>query len=462
MVNAAELINKDCTLTSINGSVIDAEGIQRRKRFLKEQIYNLLGTETLNKTIFINHNSFEWSVSGVLASWELGCNIFLHDLNHLFTRIPEFADFYNFIDLSIVLDKNKFTLFNTPMVDVRDYSTYDYTFDKIVDVAPDTVAVKTHTSGTTGIPRIIDFTHQHLIDRTKIMSKFHGYDSTDKPFHFKTFHHGGLFIDYALPLLFATKEHYFLPTTTYLTGDSYNAQAFLNLVMPFIKDNKLTAIMMPYEWINYFNQSTPVDTEGRLTIKTLRGYDSETCCWIFENINPKSIVNQFGCSEVGTMFLSRATQQNYKHHVPTKFEEIAPGLDYKLEKNLIHVCREPYEWHTLSDSFEQDETGLWYKGRSYSFYINDTLVPIQDLENYLRTIYNPSKFQLVPDFSNNKIYLALFDPVLDTDIVKINKMISDNVSPNHCVEAVRYFNLPDVLSGIKPSGQILLYAFTQN
>ena len=78
------------------------------------------------------------------------------------------------------------------------------------------------------------------------------------------------------------------------------------------------------------------------------------------------------------------------------------------------------------------------------------------------TVYHPTKFQVVPDFLESKIYLALFDQSLNIDIVGINKLIADNVSPRHCVKDVRYFNLQDVSVGIKPSGQILLYAFTRD
>jgi hypothetical protein len=464
MNNAAELIRPDCVLIDFAGRPIDSTEIQNRKRFLKEQIHQTLNGDTEGKTVYVGFNRFDWVVPIMLAVWELGGNVFVHDLNYEFTRIPEFADFYNFIDLSIVPDKKTFTQFATPAIDPRGYYNGIYhVFDDSIEISATTVAMKTHTSGTTGRPRIIDFTHQHLIDRTQVIASYHGYNGEDKPFHFKTFHHGALFIDYALPLLSVAAEHYFIdPLTPAVCGDNYNAKTYLNLVMPYIRDNRITAILMPYEWINYFDQATPVDLEGRLSIRTLRGYDAKTATWIFENINPKEIVNQFGCSELGTMFISRVTQDNYKNYIHNLFTERAPGLEYVLEKNLVRSRRAGYEWHILADGFIENGDQLYYQGRSYAFATDDTPIYIQDLENYLRTLYHPTKFQLVPDFVDSKLYLALFDPTLDTDINRINELIVANVSPRHCVADIRYFNLRDVVTGIKPSGQILLYAFTKD
>jgi len=232
--------------------------------------------------------------------------------------------------------------------------------------------------------------------------------------------------------------------------------------MPYIQQNELTAMIMPYEWINYFDQADPVDTDGRLSIRTLRGYDARIASWIFENINPKNIVNQFGCSELGTMFISRVTKDNVRDYDPKRFHERAPDVEFEFEPNLVHARRTNYEWYTLADNFVDTGTDLYYNGRSYSFVIDGTTVAIQDLETYLRTQYHPTQFQLVPDFLTSKLYLALFDISLNTNTDTINKGISQHVSPKHCVTDVRYFNLTDVVTGIKPSGQILLYAFTKD
>ena len=463
MNNAAELIRSDCTLIDFAGKRTWPEEIQNRKCFLKQQIYTAFNGDSVGRTVFIDINLFEWVVPSILALWEMGCSIFVHDLNSAFTRIPEFAGFYDFIDTAVV-DTDDFDKFNitVPLLDLRQYQNRNYAFDIEVMVPWDTVAVKTHTSGTTGAPKIIDFNHRYVIERTVSITPFHGYSDVDKPFHFKTFHHGALFLDYALPLLSVAKEHYFLPTMKYLGGNTYNAQDFLNLVMPYIQQNELTTMIMPYEWINYFDQANPVDTGGRLSIRTLRGYDARIANWIFENINPKNIVNQFGCSELGTMFISRVTKDNVRDYDPKRFHERAPDVEFKFEPNLVHARRTNYEWYTLADNFVDTGTELYYNGRSYSFVIDGTTVAIQDLETYLRTQYHPTQFQLVPDFLTSKLYLALFDISLNTNTNTINKGISQHVSPKHCVTDVRYFNLTDVVTGIKPSGQILLYAFTRD
>jgi len=466
MNNASELIRDDCSLVDFFGQKINPSEIQNRKCFLKKQIRQELNDNTYSKTIYVGINDFDWVVPIILAVWELGGNLFVHDLNVGFTQIPEFKDFYNFIDLSIPhpATSRSVNSFDTPSINLRNYNNANqYEDSDCIEISTSTVAIKTHTSGTTGRPKIVDFTHRHLIDRTREIASFHGYNDKDRPFHFKTFHHGALFIDYALPLLSVATEHYFIRTmTSATTGENYNAKNYLNLVLPYIQKYKLTTIIIPYEWVNYFDQTTPIDMGGQLSIRTLRGYDANICSWIFENINPKEIINQFGCSEIGTMFISRVTKSNYRNYVNNLFTERAPGLEFILEKNLVHARRTGYEWHTLADGFVEDDDKLFYQGRTYSFTIDNKTVYIQELENYLRTCYHPTNFQLVPDFTNNKIYLALFDSTLNTDLAVLNESIAKNVSPEHCVESVKYFNLPAVLTGIKPSGQILLYAFLKD
>lgn len=468
MKNAAELIRRDCTIIDYAGGKTEFDEILNRKNFLKNKIYVALNGKTVDKTIYVNVQPFNWVVPIILAVWELGSNIFVHDLNFEFTRIPEFRDFYHFIDLSITYYRQIFNQFDEsiPVFDHTSYNKsikYNDTFQLDRDILLTDVAIKTHTSGTTGRPKIIDFTHQHLIDRTQVMTSYHMCSQEDIPFHFKTFHHGALFIDYALPMLSVVKEHHFIsPSNPLVNADNYNAKTYLNLLLPYIKQHGITAMLMPYEWINYFDQVTPLDMGGNLSIRTLRGYDANTCNWIFENINPKEIVNQFGCSELGTMFISRVTQENYKEYTPRVFTDRAPGIEYVLEKNLVRARRTGYDWHVLADGFVEDEEKLRYQGRSYSFITDTDPIYIQDLENYLGTIYHPTKFQVVPDFLESRIYLAFFDKSLNIDIDKINELIANNVSPRHCVKDVQYFNLRDVSVGIKPSGQILLYAFTKD
>lgn len=461
MHNAAQLIRNDCVLIDFNNKRFDHAEIQQRKRFLKNQIDRAFAGQALGKTIFIDINRFDWVVPSILAVWEMGCNIFVHDLNSEFTKIPEFKDFYNFIDSAVVQGASSFNKFaiTYPLIDIDAYQ------HDCADIAGaqdrDLVAVKTHTSGTTGIPKIIDFTHGQVIDRTISITPFHRYSEQDRPFHFKTFHHGALFLDYALPLLSVAQDHYFISTGTF-TAKTYNARDYLNRVLPYIAEHKLTAMLMPYEWINYFDQATPIDMQGRLSIRTLRGYDANTAAWIFENINPRDIVNQFGCSELGTMFVARVTQDNYKNYDARLFGESAPDVEFQFEPTLVRAQRRGQQWHTLADSFEQRDNGLYYRGRTYSIVLDNETVPLQPLEDYLKTQYHITDFQLVPDFTNNNLYLALFDSTLSTDLDQINQQIANKVSSKHCITDVRYFDLATVVSGIKPSGQIILYAFTKD
>jgi AMP-binding enzyme len=465
MKNLTELIRRDLVVVNVyTGDSINYDEIVNRKNYFKQKLDKVLNHQTVGKTVYLNHNDFDWVVPIVMAIWESGCNIFLHELNAGFNEIPEFSDFYSFIDVTVNLSPLGAVKFSDKSIDHYDYTSQVTYFDNVVTFeSADTIAVKAHTSGTTGRPKIINFTHKELINRVHINLPFYNYGDNPKPFHFKTLHHGALLCDYTLPLLASSQEHHFLPSrNAKLSGDNYNAKNFLNLVLPYIAQHEITTIMMPYEWINYFDLVEPIAMQHSLSIRTLRGYDARIAAWIFENIQPNDISNHFGCSELGTMFIARVTKDNYRDYVPNLFTHRCPDLECTFDTNLMQARHAGYDTHVLADKFVEQDGKLYYHGRSYAFTVDNEQIFVHDLENYLRSIYHPTKFQIVPDFLNQKLYLALFDPELDTDLNKINDLITANVSAKHCLQDVRYFRLQDVNVGIKPSGPILLYAFTKD
>jgi len=463
--NASDLIRKDCTFIDLEGNKITPEEIANRKNFFKDIFYRLLDGKTVGKTIYFSPNHFDFVVPVLCACWELGANIFVHDFHMGFIKIPEFRNFYNFIDVVVHQDRpvesfdESIPAFGLDLYNPNiQYPDIEYVLDQ--QIVGDTVAVKTHSSGTTGIPKIINYTHKMLLEINQNFIDVWRYTPDDRPFHWKTLHHSSLFLNYAVPLLSVCKTHYFAEAN-FLHKDTYTPKHFFNRILPFCKNYKLTRILIPYDWLQAMGTADPIDLEQTLILYCIKSTTKEKLKWILENMNPKEILNGFGCSELGTMFVSRHDKNNIEDYRYNVFTEVAPNLEYRINPITIDARWKGYPWHTLADIFAEENGEITFLGRNFSVWVNGHQVALDPLEKFIGKHFKTSNFQLVGDLKDNSIYLAVFDNTIPVDLTLLNDLISNNLSPDHKLTDVRYFDISSVQSGMKPSNPILLYAFKE-
>ena len=463
-VNVAELIRRDLRLIDFHGNLIDHIEINNRRLFYKHQLYHLLGGDTVGRTVFIGHNNFDHIVPCLQAVWELGANVFVHDFHVGYTAIPEFRGFYDFVDV-VIHDH----VVREAFADKITFSTMDYTpqaqyaeieWQISAPIDANTVAVKTHSSGTTGMPKIVDFTHQLVTDLTHNLIGMFGFNMHDRAFHWKTLHHASLFLNYAIPLLHVSSTH-FWSRSNLLEGGTYDGATFASRVLPYAYQFGVTRMLVPYDWLQDFDRARPTDLMGKLSLHCIRGTTPNKVAWVMENLKPREILDIFGCSEVGVMFVGRITPDNYQDFQPGVFREIMPNLEYRFNPTSVDVRWAGHSWHSIEDVFEQLDHGVRFRARNYKIWRGKRAVDIALLDTYLREHFGTSQFQVVGDFQDNELYLAVFDDSIPADLDRINQDIARDLSPWHVLKAVKRFDLPEVLSGMKPSRPILLYAFKQ-
>jgi hypothetical protein len=460
-INAADLIRPDIRLISGHQPVIDHTELNNREYFVAHQLKKSGILDTKKEfTVFINFNDFDWVLPVLKATWKLGGNIFVHDFHAGYTSIPEFSNFYNFVD--VVVNFNFLTEKFADKISVE-LTEYDSdTIYKIADASTDitgkTTAVKTHSSGTTGIPKIIDYDHDLVRDLTQRLIPLFELTNHDKPFHWKTLHHASLFLNYAIPLLNVCRDHWFFSSQS-LSADRYNAQTFFQHCLPFCKKNSITRVLVPYDWITNLAEVESVDLEGKLVLHCIRGIKKNQLGTIFQKFNPKSIVDIFGCSEQGVMFTKTIDQNNWQDFDPGLFDTVTPDLEYEISKNFIRARWPNRPWNTIGDIFQQTSQGLKYIGRSYSLMIQEETVPLESLDRYLRTSYHDRQYQLVADFEQNELYLAFFDNQALPNLADLNNDIARKCHHKLSIKSIRKFDVSAVNSGMKPSSPILLYAF---
>lgn len=428
----------------------------------------MLDGQTIGKTVFIGHNNFDHIVPCLQAAWELGANVFVHDFHVGYTAIPEFRGFYDFVDV-VIHDH----VVREAFADKKSFSTTDYQesvrYPDIIwqivgpPLGPHTVAVKTHSSGTTGMPKIVDFTHGMVSDLVQRLITMFDFRDQDRAFHWKTLHHASLFLNYAIPLLHVSSTH-FWGRSNILEGLPYDGESFARRVLPYAYHYGITRMLVPYDWLQQFDRAPPVDLDHRLSLHCIRGTTPDKVTWVMENIRPREILDIFGCSEIGVMFVARITAQNYKDFQPGVFQHVMPDLEYKFNPTSVDVRWQNCDWHNIEDVFQHldpPQQGVKFLARNYKIWRGKRAVDIALLDNYLRQRYNTNQFQVVGDFRDNELYLALFDDSVPLDLDLVNQDIAANLSPWHQLRALQRFDLPEVLSGMKPSRPILLYAMKQ-
>lgn len=462
---AYELIRRDIEIVDLyTNQHHSSEEIFNYTQCLKHSIYHGLKGKTVNKIVFVDTNNFFVVVCSMIAAWELGASLFLNDVDPKVKDLPYFKKFYDVIDVVIGPVKNsKWIPTDSLHINVDDYvkqkKIINNKFNETLDqpVTQDSVCYYTTSSGTTGDPKLLSFTHYQTVTISNEIKQYLGLTSVDRPYHYKTLHHSSLFNSYALPFLNVCKTHY---TGLFLGG----AAKFLTTLCNHIQTFNLTHFLTPYNWIRNFNDIESVKFSVPLTLVTVQGNTDYEMKDLFNRFNIKQVVNYFGCSEIGTMFTSRTTLANLDQYNPNRFHDITSYIDYKILTNTVECkWKHTNDWVVLADKMYKDEDGsIWHYGREVAFTINDQTLILHDLNQLIEEEIGTSQFIAVPDYKLQLLYLAVFQENLSADrLAKLNIKIQQTFSPVFFISDVHQFDPTELLFGMKISGPLLLYLFRE-
>ncbi len=460
---AHELIRRDIEIVDLRvNRSYSSEEIFNYTQYLKHSIYHQLNGKTVNKIVYVDTNDFFIVVCSMIATWELGASLFLNDVDPKVKDLPYFKKFFEVIDIVIgPIENSKWIPTNSIHIHTNDYieqkSISRNEFNEQLDqpVTHDTVCYYTTSSGTTGDPKLLSFTHYQTVTISNEIKQYLGITSVDRPYHYKTLHHGSLFNSYALPFLNVCKTHY----TGLFLG---RADKFLTTLCDHIQKFKLTHFLTPYNWIRNFSDIESVKFSVPLTLITVQGQTDSEMKDLFNRFNIKQVVNYFGCSEIGTMFISRTTSTNLDQYNPNRFHDITSYIDYKILTNTVECkWKHTNDWVVLADKMHKDEDGsIWHYGREVAFTIDDQTLILHDLNQLIEEEIGTSQFITVPDYKLQLLDLAVFQENLSADkLAKLNIKIQQTFSPAFFISDVHRFDPADLLFGMKISGPLLLYLF---
>lgn len=458
MKNTVELLRKDLCI-HYNGKLFDAEQINHRSKVIKNQIFNFFSGSTQKKHILIYTNDLTIVLPSIRATWELGASIVVHDYNPGWESHPSFIEFYSYIDLVLLPPTRnypeKISLPNL-VLDLNSEQELDLT----VDVDLSWPAAITHTSGTTGIPKPIEISHQDAINLVKKNIEVFEFNETDKILHFKTLHHGSLFLNYAIPTMAKTKEHYFITKSLHTSN-----KQFLDAALKFCKNNLITTWLIPYNWIRLIPDLESQYDLNFLKLITVLGPTSDEMVQIFDKIKVKEIFNNFGCTEVGSLFLSRTNQDNVDEYNPNRFYIVNNDIvDLEFYSTYFKVKhKNSLDWNIIGDVFEIDSNNIyWWRGRCNIINNQNKYIQVSEIAKFLEQYFVDLNFSLVPDFELDKLYLAVFGQKTEVDpgqlLSELNKKLVLITESENTIHSIDYFS-DNFIMGMKPSQPLLLYSF---
>ena len=471
--NLADLIRKDCYIVCPNGRTVSSEYLRTLKNFYKQKIYQGLDGKTVGRVVVIWSNSLDVILPAVQAVWELGAAIAVHDFEKKIVTHPAFVEFYQHISLVIGPPDSAEVLPDLPHVPAletvlshvdfendrheqdiyqlrsEDYPDLDYQLDQPID--GNTVCAVSHTSGTTGHPKIVGISHANAIDLVKENIRLFEFADQDRVLHYKTLHHGSLFLNYGLPAFVATNAHYWT-----IKKHQQPYHTFMQECIQKCHDQQLTKWLVPYSLIRTFPKLSPVDLSCTQLI-TVVGPTQDEMRSILEQFNPPWVANNFGCTELGTLVISKTNNSNVDQYSPTRFQyfntmiEIQPHQRWFRAKYINDT-----DWKTIGDVVDVRPNCFEWQGRNNVLIVDDQAVDVSGLKAWLESYLGSLDFVLVPDFELGYLYLALFDSRSETT-EEIKNAVRNQFAVN--LASIDYFDFSQYARGVKPSQPLLLYAF---
>jgi hypothetical protein len=473
-INIANLIRPDCFLVLPNNQIISAHEIKVLTNLYKRKIYEACQGKTVGKVALIWSNDVNVLLPCIKALWQLGCVISVHDYSTATATHPSFKNFYKHLDIVIgppvcetffphltYVPGQEFKLNISEWENgvpqssfewqptIEEFPDVEYKLDKpLVDSLP---AVLSHSSGTTGNPKIFSISHKEGYQLVQENIKIFGFNENDRVLHNKTLHHGSLFLNFSIPAYATTNEHHWVRDK--MTDSQVD---FLSTSIRRCADKKLTKWLIPYNNIDQLLECNEILTPD-LEMVSIVGPTKETLGKILNKFKIKKFYNNFGCTEVGTIAVSATDLQNIDHYDSRTFTRINSLLDITVFPYHFNVKYKISDsWKTINDKIEISNDLLKFYGRNTTVTVNDNEINVGMVNELLTSLINPNFFTLVPDFERHKFYLALYKDTTLT-LEQINTTLQLTI-PYLKIDTMQRFESP-LFIGVKPSQPLLLYAF---
>ena len=302
-------------------------------------------------------------------------------------------------------------------------------------VDEDSPLIYTTSSGTTGTPKVISYSHKFFYDLMLRNVCLYDLKPTDKCMHTKLLHHGSVVGVYFLPTMHACELHY------HTIDQAHYQEQLLDC------EQIDRVLMFPAKLID-FRQVTQSE---KVCIYTLAPLSDD---YVQHTVGDcgHSVYSIFGCTETsGPLFLPSITPENY--HCADQCNMGQPLDNFyqlSLNNNLLTVTMPDGSTVCTGDKFDIVDNNFIFQGRSNLYRIDDVKVDLGDLIQLVEThtgMKSQSYFDVVVDQAYNSIYLRSDSSV---NLVDLNKYIlSQTGIPQYCISYNLVYPRKYLVTGIK-------------
>lgn len=468
-----DILNKDLTIT-VHSSLYDTQiykktelvkYINRAKTYLIKEKNCKAG-----QSVFIADVEWPSYIGWFFACSELGINFIISDLpveqrnfSYVGNRLKEIYGTIDYYIGKISLGKE---LLGDSFSDIDQDVLLNYTDESCADIFyanPDTLLIRSMTSGTTGEPKLAFHTHKFFYDLMLRNSKVYDLKGQNKCLHTKILHHGSVLGVFFLPTLYSCSRHYWInpnvamsDNVKILSGKSIEVAFPQNTLLPkilakVIKAHNIDKVLLFYDMIEFLYNDINNSTKNNLTVYVLSPVQQHIVDKMVGEFNYE-IVSIFGCTESsGPLFLQTVNNKNYKNF---NYKNFGKPLDdfYGLnliQDNLLEITMPDNQKILSGDKFQKVDDEFIFLGRNNSFKIKGQTIIMDLLIDFFENKLGKKSgldFHVIFDQPNEKIFLRYIE---NLDFEQINHEITNELGSNYQIHFQSLEPKTNFMSGIK-------------
>lgn len=353
---------------------------------------------------------------------------------------------------------------------------YTYLDDSMADTfyaTPNTILLKSTTSGTTGEPKIVELSHEFFYKLMDRNGKIYNLTSQNKCLHTKILHHGSVIGVYFLPTLKYCSRHYWInpsstsnvimmsPKTASLLPVTNNL--LKNYMVKIIKDESIDKVLLFYDMLDILYDNIDKSFTNDLTVYVLSKIKKEHIEKLIGEYKLE-FVSIFGCTESsGPIFLQTINKDNYKTIEENNFgKRLDDFYKLEIENELLKITMPDNSVIISGDKFLEKDDTFFFLGRNNIYKIKGERVYLKYLidfiEKYL-SIEAHTDFDIIVDQQLEKIYLRT---LVDIDLDILNNYLVSSLGEQHRIHYVLAEPKDKFMTGIKFDAELFREKCRQN
>lgn len=304
---------------------------------------------------------------------------------------------------------------------IKDDQLYKYLVDNVL-CTEDSILVHATTSGSTGIPKPLKYTHKQLHRIAVRNIDVLGYKN-NSVCHTRNLHHSFILMTHFLPSIHASEEHYSFPL-----GRWENIKEFIEL----IKQLEISKVAITYKGLidDVFSIMTKSGDRFKHNISIIVGgfHVSNEFIKLVKQVNIQEILSLFGTNETfGPLFVKHIKQSQDLSTYRSDWYPPTDGDFFTITsvENKISVTADSIGIKDIvvEDTLIGDNiAGYIHKGRENLFRINEIYFTIPEIHETV-VPYCDGDFDICVDASNQKLYLAVWSGAVEFE--KLNQAMKE-------------------------------------